>query len=75
MGELNQERWSRIERGKVALKEEKVPVTSEKKKASVRKETNAGAVHKTHWRSRAQAENFGEVIAADHKVLSEGFES
>ena len=33
--------WSRIERDQVALKEEKVFVTSGKKKASVREETNA----------------------------------
>ena len=39
-GELKQVQWSRIEKEWVALKEEKVPVTSEKKKASVRKETS-----------------------------------
>ena len=39
--ELTQERWSRIERDWVALKEEKVSVTSGKKKASVPKETVA----------------------------------
>ena len=41
MGRLKQEQWSRIEREWMALKEEKVPVTSGKKKASVRKKTNA----------------------------------
>ena len=35
------EQWSSIERERVVLKEEKVPVTSGKKKSSVRKETNA----------------------------------
>ena len=37
---MEQEQWSMIER-EVALKEEKVFVTSGKKKASVRKETSA----------------------------------
>ena len=40
-GELKHEQWSRIAREWVALKEEKVPVARGKKKASVRKETNA----------------------------------
>ena len=40
-GELNQEQWSRIERDCQALKEEKVSVTSGKKKASVRMENSA----------------------------------
>ena len=54
MGKLNQEPWSRVERDQSALKEEKVPVTSGKKKASVRKETDAVSgtepktVHKNH---------------------------
>ena len=39
--ELKHERWSRIERDWSALKEEKVSVTIGKKKARVRKETNA----------------------------------
>ena len=41
MGELIQEQWLRVERDYVALKEEKVLVTSGKEKASVRKETVA----------------------------------
>ena len=41
MGKLNQEQWSRVERDQSALKEENIPVTSGKKKASVRKETDA----------------------------------
>ena len=40
-GELKQEQWQRVERDESALKEEKVSVTSGKKKASVRKETDA----------------------------------
>ena len=40
-GESKQEQWSRVERAQVALKEEKVHVTSGKKKASVRRETSA----------------------------------
>ena len=40
-GELNQEPWLRIEKDSSALKEEKVSITSRKKKASVRKETDA----------------------------------
>ena len=34
-------------------------------------------MHKTHWRSRVvpRAENFGDLIPADRKVLSEGCES
>ena len=36
-----EEQWLRVERERVALKEDKVPVTCGKKKASVRKETNA----------------------------------
>ena len=43
-GELKQEQWSRIERAYVALKEEKVHVTSGKKKASIRKVTGAVSV-------------------------------
>ena len=45
-GELNQEQWSRVERDQSALKEEQVSVTSGKKKASVRKETDAVSVTK-----------------------------
>ena len=41
MGKSNQEQWYRIGRESLALKEEKVPVTSGKKNASVRKETVA----------------------------------
>ena len=40
-GKLKQEQWSRVEKDGSALKEEKVSVTSGKKKASVRKETDA----------------------------------
>ena len=40
-GKLKQEQWSRVERDHLAMKEEKVFVTSGKKKASVRKETVA----------------------------------
>ena len=40
-GELKQEQWSKIVREWVALKDEKVPVTIGKKKASVRKESDA----------------------------------
>ena len=40
MGQLNQEPWYRVERDWSALKEEKVSVTSGKKKVSVRKETD-----------------------------------
>ena len=41
MRKLKQVQWSRIEREQVALEEEKVYVTSGKKKASVRKESSA----------------------------------
>ena len=41
MGKLNLEPWERVARELLASKEEKVPVTSGKKKASVRKETVA----------------------------------
>ena len=41
MGELNLEPWSRVDRDQEVLKEEKVSVTSGKKKVSVRKETSA----------------------------------
>ena len=51
-GEVKQEQWSRIERDWVALKEEKVPVTSGKSKASVRKETH---VVSPAWDSRSCA--------------------
>ena len=32
-------------------------------------------MQKTHWRVVRRAENFGDLITADHKVLSEGCES
>ena len=32
-------------------------------------------VQKTHWRSRTSCRKFGDLITADHKVLSEGCES
>ena len=32
-------------------------------------------MQKTHWRSRTSCKNFGDLIAADHKVPSEGCES
>ena len=51
MGELKQEHWSRIERDWVALKEEKVSVSSGKNNASVRKETDAVSVTKRNPRS------------------------
>ena len=51
-GELNREPCSRVERDWFALKEEKVSVTSGKKKASVRKETVA--VSATRAQDRAQ---------------------
>ena len=38
---MKQEQWSRIERDFVALKEDKVLVTSEEKKANVRMESGA----------------------------------
>ena len=41
MRKLDLEPWERVARELLALKEEKVPVTSGKKEASVRKETNA----------------------------------
>ena len=40
-GKSKQEQWSRVERAQVALDEEKVCVTSGKKKANVRRETSA----------------------------------
>ena len=45
MGDLSQE-WSGVEREELALKEEQVSVTSGKKKASVRKETDVVSVTK-----------------------------
>ena len=45
-GKLNQEQWSKIVRDCPASKEEKVSVTSRKKEASVRKETDAVSVTK-----------------------------
>ena len=33
-----------------------------------------GSVQKTRWRSCTSAEIFGDLITADHKVLSENFE-
>ena len=41
MGESNQEQWSRVDRDKSSLREEKVYVTSGMTKASLRKETDA----------------------------------
>ena len=32
-------------------------------------------MQKTHWRSRTSSRKFGDLITADHKVLSEGCES
>ena len=32
-------------------------------------------MQKTHWRSRTSCRKFGDLITADHKVLSEGCES
>ena len=39
-------------------------------------QNHKGPVHKTHWHRRtSRAENFGDLITADHEVLSEGCES
>ena len=38
-------------------------------------ENNEGFLQKTHRYSRAQSGNFGDLITADHKNLSEGCES
>ena len=36
---------------------------------------NKGVMRKTRWHSHTRAESFGELITANHKVLSEGCES
>ena len=38
-------------------------------------QNNISLLQETHWRSLPRAENFGNLISADHKVLNEGCES
>ena len=38
-------------------------------------QNHKGSVQKTHWWSRTSCRNFGDLITADHKFLSEGCES
>ena len=38
-------------------------------------QNHKGPVQKTHWPSRTSCRKFGDLINADHKVLSEGCES
>ena len=78
-GELNQEQWSRVERDQSALKEEQVSVTSGKKKASVRKETDAVSVtkpkivhkHRNTLPSRLLSQPYHEVEVCREREVSE----
>ena len=38
-------------------------------------QNHKGTVQKTYWRSRTSCRKFGDLITADHKVLSDGCES
>ena len=38
-------------------------------------QNDKGTVQKTYWKSRTSREKFGDLMTADHKVLSEGCES
>ena len=61
-----------------AIKKHSILLTSQKTEVAISACANQnckGSLQETHWYSRAQSGNFGDLTTADHKVLSEGCES